>query len=123
MRDSTVYVYLIIPTCSLFVCTTITTLPYNLHFFIILYINIAVHYPKEMISCLINYFRTLSSIPVAHCNNFSSSSEAMCFNDSKMICMDFIEEADPLNIDYRDRVYLGQFRTIGRYACMYHILL
>ena len=76
-----------------------------------------------MLSCLINYFRTLSSIPVAHCNNFSSSSEAMCFNDSKMICMDFIEEADPLNIDYRDRVYLGQFRTIGRYACMHHILL
>ena len=62
---------------------------------------------------LINDFRILHSIPVAHCNSNSSSSEALCFNDSKMTCMDAIE-AEPLNIDYRDRVYLGQFRTIGK---------
>ena len=56
------------------------------------------------------------SIPVTHCNNDTSTAsvaEAVCFHDANMICVDAPDAAGPLNIDYRDRVYLGQFRTIG----------
>ena len=54
---------------------------------------------------------------MTHCSsNYSSIIGESCFNDDKMTCMDAIKGAEPLNIDYRDRVYLGQFRTIGRYT-------
>lgn len=68
----------------------------------------------------------LLGIPVTHCNNLSAT-EGSCFDDPKMTCTNGIEDARPLNIDYRDRVYHGQFRSISMYVlCIYvcglHIL-
>ena len=57
--------------------------------------------------------RSTLAVPVTHCNNISSD-EGSCFADDTMTCELAPNGSAPLMINYRDRVYLGQFRTIGK---------
>ena len=53
---------------------------------------------------------------MTHCNsNGSSSAKESCFHDPSMICIDAPNGSNPLKFNYRDRVYLGQYRTIREY--------
>lgn len=65
---------------------------------------------------MVDYFRSVLAIPVTHCNNDTVQEESMCFVDDTMTCMATPNGSDPLNFNYRDRVYLGQFRTIRMYS-------
>ena len=61
------------------------------------------------------YFRSVLGIPVTHCNHLYVNEEASCFDDVNMICSAAPNGSSPLKLDYRDRVYLGQFRTICKF--------
>ena len=56
---------------------------------------------------------------MTHCNDMLDQGEAKCFADDTMNCTAGALDASALNFNYRDKVYLGQFRTIRKYINFY----
>ena len=55
------------------------------------------------------------SIPVTHCDTSSDLVHRVCYNDSNFQCQSK-DNPNPVRIDARNEVYLGQFRTICKHS-------
>ena len=58
-------------------------------------------------------FRSVLSVPLTHCNvRDDFLLEKSCFSNMNMMCSYAPNGSSPHNINYRNRVYFGQYRTI-----------
>ena len=69
------------------------------------------------------------AVPVTHCSRDRSDYQKQCYGGSsrqEIECRIFPKDSEPYDIDFRNQVYFGQFRSIGELVscmgCVIHLL-